>query len=158
MDRSKHRNRCDVRRQYDEQMLSQAIRSCVEGGTTCDALPLSSPTPWNHIQQSWQPRTGMLLRLRLQPETARYPTPIFICDNMGGCSRRVDVKATPTNPRKRIRSRILRNVLRTHQWDRLVLTPLILTQPEEVVPTAAASEQNGLEGGWEGVEAMDMVR
>ena len=41
---------------------------------------------------------------------------------------------------------------------RLVLTPLILAQPEEVVPTAAASEQNGLEGGWEGVEAMEMVR
>ena len=40
----------------------------------------------------------------------------------------------------------------------LVLTPLILAQPKEVVPTAAASEQNGLEGGWEGVEAMDMVR
>ena len=40
----------------------------------------------------------------------------------------------------------------------MVLTPLILTQPEEDVPTAAASEQNGLEGGWEGVEAMDMVR
>ena len=40
----------------------------------------------------------------------------------------------------------------------LVLTPLILTQPEEVVPTAAASEQNGLEGEWEGVEAMEMVR
>ena len=40
----------------------------------------------------------------------------------------------------------------------LVLTPLILAQPEEVVPTAAASEQNGLEGGWEGVEAMEMVR
>ena len=37
-------------------------------------------------------------------------------------------------------------------------TPLILTQPEEVVPTAAASEKNGFEGGWEGVEAMDMVR
>jgi hypothetical protein len=29
---------------------------------------------------------------------------------------------------------------------------------EEVVPTAATSEQNGLEGGWEGVEAMEMVR
>jgi hypothetical protein len=40
----------------------------------------------------------------------------------------------------------------------LVLTPLILTQPREVVPTAAASEQHGLEGGWEGVEAMEMVR
>ena len=40
----------------------------------------------------------------------------------------------------------------------LVLTPLILAQPEEVVPTAAASEQNGLEGEWEGVEAMEMVR
>jgi ribonuclease HI len=40
----------------------------------------------------------------------------------------------------------------------LVLTPLILAQPEEVVPTAAVSEKNGLEGGWEGVEAMDMVR
>ena len=40
----------------------------------------------------------------------------------------------------------------------LVLTPLILAQPEEVVPTAAASEKNGFEGGWEGVEAMDMVR
>ena len=38
----------------------------------------------------------------------------------------------------------------------LVLTPLILAQPE--VPTAAASEQNGLERGWEGVEAMEMVR
>ena len=40
----------------------------------------------------------------------------------------------------------------------MVLTPLILTQPEKDVPTAAASEQNGLEGGWEGVEAMEMVR
>ena len=40
----------------------------------------------------------------------------------------------------------------------LVLTPLILAQPEEVVPTAAVSEKNGLEGRWEGVEAMDMVR
>ena len=40
----------------------------------------------------------------------------------------------------------------------LVLTPLILAQPEEVVPTAAASEKNGFEGGCEGVEAMDMVR
>ena len=40
----------------------------------------------------------------------------------------------------------------------LVLTPLILAQPEEVVPTAAASEKNGFEGGWEGAEAMDMVR
>jgi hypothetical protein len=39
-----------------------------------------------------------------------------------------------------------------------VLTPLILTQPEVLVPTASASEQNGLEGGWEGVEAMEMVR
>ena len=40
----------------------------------------------------------------------------------------------------------------------MVLTPLILAQPEEVVPTAAVSEKNGLEGGWEGVEAMEMVR
>ena len=40
----------------------------------------------------------------------------------------------------------------------MVLTPLILAQLEEVVPTAAVSEKNGLEGGWEGVEAMDMVR
>ena len=42
--------------------------------------------------------------------------------------------------------------------DKFHITPLILAQPEEVVPTAAASEQNGLEGGWEGVEAMEMVR
>ena len=40
----------------------------------------------------------------------------------------------------------------------LVLTPLILTQPREAEPTAAASERHGLEGGWEGVEAMEMVR
>ena len=40
----------------------------------------------------------------------------------------------------------------------LVLTPLILAQPHEVVPTAAASEKNGSEGGWEGGEAMNMVR
>jgi hypothetical protein len=42
----------------------------------------------------------------------------------------------------------------------LVLTPLILTQPEDVAlqPTVVVSEENGLEGGWEGVEAMDMVR
>ena len=40
----------------------------------------------------------------------------------------------------------------------LVLTPLILAQPAEDVPTAAVSEKNGLEGGWEGVEAMEMVR
>ena len=39
-----------------------------------------------------------------------------------------------------------------------MLTPLILAQPQEVVPTAAASEKNGFEGGWEGVEAMDTVR
>ena len=38
-----------------------------------------------------------------------------------------------------------------------MLTPLILAQPEEVVPTAAVSEKNGLEGRWEGVEAMDTV-
>ena len=29
----------------------------------------------------------------------------------------------------------------------IILTPLILAQPQEVVPTAAASEQNGMEGG-----------
>ena len=46
------------------------------------------------------------------------------------------------------------NLLQAHAQ----LTPLISTQPEEDVPTAAASEQNGLEGGWEGVEAMEMVR
>jgi hypothetical protein len=42
----------------------------------------------------------------------------------------------------------------------LVLTPLILTQPEDVAlqPIAIVSEETGLEGGWEGVEAMDMVR
>eukprot|EP01047_Picozoa_sp_COSAG01_P004576 COSAG01_NODE_152_length_23937_cov_122.193976_6_plen_40_part_00 len=39
-----------------------------------------------------------------------------------------------------------------------MLTPLILAQPEEVVPTAAVSEKNGLGGGGGGVEAMDMVR
>jgi hypothetical protein len=42
----------------------------------------------------------------------------------------------------------------------LVLTPLILTQPEDVAlqPIAIVSEETGLEGGWEGVEAMDTVR
>ena len=40
----------------------------------------------------------------------------------------------------------------------LVLTPLILAQPAEDAPTAAVSEKNGLEGGWEEVEAMEMVR
>jgi hypothetical protein len=41
-----------------------------------------------------------------------------------------------------------------------VLTPLILTQPEDVAlqPIPIVSEETGLEGGWEGVEAMDMVR
>eukprot|EP01047_Picozoa_sp_COSAG01_P057354 COSAG01_NODE_6620_length_3574_cov_9.974676_2_plen_61_part_00 len=46
----------------------------------------------------------------------------------------------------------------TRDRGHLVLTPLILAQPQEVVPTAAASEKNGFEGGWEGVEAMDMRR
>ena len=40
----------------------------------------------------------------------------------------------------------------------MVLTPLISAQLEKVVPAVAVSEKNGLEGGWEGVEAMDMVR
>ncbi len=40
----------------------------------------------------------------------------------------------------------------------LVLTPLILAQPEEAMPTAAISEKKELEEGREGAEAMDMER